>query len=167
MLMPVIHRIVRNLPDASIGVFEDTHARLALAKYLQENPQYRMTAMEQAKREYARYQKILSPRPASPGGFYHPERLVPASPSKSIFMAKVGLVQLDFWKDKHEEAKRHADEAHAKKTDYWETRRRALIETGLTNLNDVECAVFGYKPRPVPTMPDEIFTDDGDDEDDV
>jgi hypothetical protein len=165
ILGPTIHRIVKGISaERTDGLWSDSRARLLLAQFLRENPEYLDEPFAQASRHYKRYQKLVRPRPTSPGGFFHPERVIPGAPGESCLIGRAGIVQLDFWQDHDETAKRRADDAHERKRDYWNSRRRAFTATGLLTFEDIERNIFGWTPPPTPTIPEELIDPDDDDE---
>lgn len=167
ILGPTIHKIFVQLAEAhkrSGGVFNNTLPILELSAFLKEHPEYAEETLPQAKRLVRKYLRVVRPRPASPGGLFHPERVVPAGPNLSCLMKNVVPVILDFWKANDTEKKRLADAAFRQKNDYWRTRKRAFTRTGLPDLGEIETVVYGYKLPPVPTMPDELLLDDDDDD---
>jgi hypothetical protein len=164
ILFPVIYKIINNLDETHKGPFEDTYVRLQLSEFLRTHPEYREETIKQAARVYHQYQKIVRPRPSSPGGFYHPKRIIPAAPAQSCTMQRVTLAQFDFWENHDTAAFIRASEAHEEKQAYWADRKRGFASTGLLTLGDVERAVFGYVEPPVPTMPPEILDPDPDED---
>lgn len=157
------HKIQKRLSEEQKGPFADSVAILRLTEQLRADPES-VDYARIARQVWKQYDARVRPKPTSPGGLYHPERLIPAAKGQRVQMQLAGPAQLVFWDDVDAKAFVQTERARNTRKDYNLERLKAFADyPAFITLDAIEINVFGYVRPPLDTLPGELFDDDDDD----
>lgn len=165
-LGPIIADLDRKFSSQYHGTFTDIERERALEQWLKDHPRFHITERAYARQQLRAYQTRINPKPGSPGGIYHPLRIIQLGKGLVCCSRDVSAPVFDLWKDRLIELNRRHNEVHEARLVMVDQRRNLMLRHDIPTWHQCEIDFFDYEPPPHDTIPPEILDADFDGDDD-